>query len=253
MGLMSVYGSLLDYVLQQEQAKKQQKNNLGLAAFQGEMNQELLQQQLRYNDPASQMRRYKAAGLNPHLIYGQGSPGNQQAPLSYPDVRPADFQRPRLDLSQLLPVINQSRLVESQVSANNAATRQRYSVASLNDLQAQVIARNPLLDDGAYRAIIDGLISTATIKGEQSKQESIKTFVSESSAGLIVSKLFHEVQVLEQRFKLGQADQKIKAEILKSQEFKNAILEVQKKFMTDAEITPQHILQFVQLLLMKIL
>lgn len=31
-----------------------------------------------YNTPKAQMERYKEAGLNPHLIYGQGTPGNTQ-------------------------------------------------------------------------------------------------------------------------------------------------------------------------------
>nr|QJB18744.1 MAG: DNA pilot protein [Microvirus sp.] len=35
-----------------------------------------------YNSPASQMARYQAAGLNPHLIYGQGSSGLQQSTVS---------------------------------------------------------------------------------------------------------------------------------------------------------------------------
>lgn len=30
----------------------------------------------KYNSPQSQMARYSKAGLNPHLIYGQGTPGN---------------------------------------------------------------------------------------------------------------------------------------------------------------------------------
>jgi hypothetical protein len=51
-----------------------------------------------YNSPVAQMQRFKDAGLNPHLIYGKGTPGNatmgqpQQAkwqgqPLQMPDIR----------------------------------------------------------------------------------------------------------------------------------------------------------------------
>lgn len=35
-----------------------------------------------YNSPKSQMARYTDAGLNPNLIYGQGTPGNQPSPVS---------------------------------------------------------------------------------------------------------------------------------------------------------------------------
>lgn len=42
-----------------------------------------------YNDPESQMARFKAAGLNPHLIYGQGNAGNASSP---PEYHPANLQ-----------------------------------------------------------------------------------------------------------------------------------------------------------------
>lgn len=43
---------------------------------QNRYNLELWNMQNEYNSPQAQMARYKAAGLNPHLIYGQGTPGN---------------------------------------------------------------------------------------------------------------------------------------------------------------------------------
>lgn len=49
--------------------------------------------QNEYNSPQAQMQRYQAAGLNPNLIYGQGSPGNA-GQISTPDVQPAQFRTP---------------------------------------------------------------------------------------------------------------------------------------------------------------
>lgn len=46
-----------------------------------------------YNSPAAQMQRFKDAGLNPHLIYGQGSNGNAAA-VSTPDVQRPEFRTP---------------------------------------------------------------------------------------------------------------------------------------------------------------
>lgn len=40
-----------------------------------------------YNSPQAQMQRFIAAGLNPHLIYGQGSSGNASSPPSYQPPR----------------------------------------------------------------------------------------------------------------------------------------------------------------------
>lgn len=42
-------------------------------------NYEMWNEQNQYNSPQSQMARFKDAGLNPHLIYGKGNPGNAQA------------------------------------------------------------------------------------------------------------------------------------------------------------------------------
>lgn len=42
-----------------------------------------------YNDPQSQMARFNAAGLSPHLIYGQGNAGNA---ASTPQYHPANQQ-----------------------------------------------------------------------------------------------------------------------------------------------------------------
>lgn len=233
------------------QQKKQQQVNMDMAKFQADANQRYLDKQLSYNTPANQMSRFQDAGLNPNLIYGQGSPGNQTAPLTFPDIKSADYQKQNID--QLIPLVNQTRLTDAQVGATNAKTQQTYAVTALNKLQAQVIAKNPLLNDDGFKATIEGLKSAAALKSEQVRGQKIQNFVSDASAGWRVDKMYKEVQLLEQRFKLAQLDAPIKAEVLKSKEFQNAILEVQKKFMTDGDVTPQHILQFVQLLLMKAL
>jgi len=233
------------------QQKKQNQANRDLAAFQAQANDRYQDKQNAYNAPINQMDRFKAAGLNEHLIYGQGSPGNQSSPQTYPDIKPVDYQKQNLDA--LIPIYNQSRLADAQVQAQNASTRQKYSQVQLNELQARVIAKNPLLDDEGFKAIIDGLKSTAELKAFDAEGQKISNFVNQASSGHQVSKVFHEVELLEQRFRLGEKDSAIKAEVLKSKEFQNAILDVQKKFMTDGEVTPQHVLQFIQLLLLKAL
>lgn len=60
-------------------------------AMQNQWNRKMVREQNEYNSPAQQMARYRAAGLNPNLIYGQGNSGNQSAPVSQvvPDVAEA--------------------------------------------------------------------------------------------------------------------------------------------------------------------
>lgn len=46
-----------------------------------------------YNSPEAQMQRFKEAGLNPNLIYGQGNSGNAGS-IPVPDVQSAQFRTP---------------------------------------------------------------------------------------------------------------------------------------------------------------
>lgn len=219
-------------------------------------NRKATERQNEYNTPRNQMLRYQDAGLNPHLIYGQGSPGNQPQP-----AQTADWQR---ITPEAVSLYNQTRLADSQVQAIDANVVKTKAQTSLAQLQAQVLQKNPALNPAAYNAIIDGIKATAEIKSSESaiiqqrskwmlKKEARNTADGYSNMENGVTKMKAELALLEQRYNLGTTDSSIKNQILQSKEFQNAILEVQTKFMTDADITPQHILQFVQLLLMKLL
>lgn len=229
------------------QARRQNKANQKLMEFQMNANEQYQDRQNAYNSPKAQMARYQEAGLNRHLIYGQGSPGNQSSPLSAPSS-----SRTVANLSEMVPLFNQTMLTQSQTAAQNAKTRQTYAVTEVNKLQAELIRANPLLNESGFKATIDGLVNSAELKGLQVKGQDIQNQIQEMSAGHQVDKIFKEVQLLEQRFDLGTQDKAIKAQVLKSKEFQNAILEVQKRFMTDGDITPQHILFFIQTLLLKL-
>lgn len=241
--------------------RQQRKANQRLADSQNVANIEFQRQQNEYNTPANQMSRYQAAGLNPNLVYGQGNPGNQSSPVSYPDVQRTDYQSMP---GQLAPLLNQTAMTVSQTAAIDAKTRQTFALTELNKLQARVIEANPLLDNSGFKATIQSLVSAAEIKaGEASlmnqkvdwstgnKSFNINGVPTHGPAGVL--KMEQELNLLEQRFKLGGLDAQLKAEVLTSKEFQNAILEVQKKWAVDGEITPQHILQFIQLLLTKAL
>ena len=67
--------------------ERQAKHNRELAKYQNEQNIRLWQMQNEYNTPAQQMERFKAAGLNPNLIYGKGTAGNAQAITPYQEDR----------------------------------------------------------------------------------------------------------------------------------------------------------------------
>lgn len=58
---------------QQNENQKNREWNLNLAKLQNQWNIDQWNRENAYNSPAAQMARYKAAGLNPDLIYGQSN------------------------------------------------------------------------------------------------------------------------------------------------------------------------------------
>jgi len=81
-------------------SNSQEKQNEASMRFAREMydrqktdNLALWNLQNQYNTPEAQMSRFKAAGLNPNLIYGQGNAGNASQ-LSTPDVQHPEFRSP---------------------------------------------------------------------------------------------------------------------------------------------------------------
>lgn len=243
-------------------AKRQGDENMRIAKFQAEANERYLDKYNEYNTPLNQMKRFKEAGLNPHLVYGQGSAGNQSAPISYPDVKGADYTqiaRSVQGLQDLVPLYNQTRMINSQVQATDAKTLQTTALAEVNRVQKRVLEANPLLNDEGFKATIDSMKAAASIKGSEAELKSseanflLRSFGDVSSQNFQWKKMQRQMDILDQRFRLSELDGKLKAEVLKSKEFANAILEVQKDWMTDAEITPQHIYQFIQMLLIKAL
>lgn len=230
--------------------RRQNKKNLELAKFQNDANQAAIDRQNSYNSPQAQMARYKEAGLNPNLIYSQGNPGNQSGISQYPDVGRPDYQS---IAAKLAPDFNQARLADAQVDAQNAKTVQTYAMTRLNKMQAELIAANPLMNDEGFKATIDSLKMAAELKGTQWNQALTDLRITQKTEAATIDKATAELQLLFDRHNLNNADAKIKAEIVTSKAFQNDILEVQKKFMTNGDITPQHILQFINLLLLKLI
>jgi len=158
---------------QQYENEKNREYNLNLAKMQNQWNVEQWNRENAYNSPAAQMARYKAAGLNPDLIYGQqnlsaASPEMTAGEGSQPtDVSNLANKRTIGDIaaqaSQTRLTNAQAKLAESQakktdsdtegqnitnawlpdllkgdVDVKSADVRQKLSAAGLNDKQIEV-------------------------------------------------------------------------------------------------------------------
>lgn len=122
------------YSLDLEQWNRQNAHNL-----------EMWNLQNQYNSPAAQMQRYKDAGLNPNLIYGQGQPGMaspvQQAPGINSKGSPAEmakiFPLQKLDFVNTMMGI---RMQDQQLQNMEAVKTQTEAETKLKVLEAALKA-----------------------------------------------------------------------------------------------------------------
>lgn len=207
----------------------------------------------RYNSPKNQMKRYREAGLNDALIYGQGSPGLQTQIAQSPNYGQS--------IASGVDTYNQTRLADSTISANEAKSIKAVSDVSVNEAKEEILRKNPLLDEGYLNSLIELMRASAQEKAagatvKEVEAEFLTTRDQLPNGNWDVSngtkKMQVELDTLLKRFDLLNQDSQVKAEIIKSKEFQNAILEVQKNFMQDGDITPEHFILFIKLLMQKL-
>lgn len=97
-------------------------------------NRELWDMENKYNSPAAQMARYKAAGLNPNLIYGQSNTGGSISTAQFESERPRAAQKasptygnynavaPQFDLQNGILSAMELRQRQAQTDAIKAST-----------------------------------------------------------------------------------------------------------------------------------
>lgn len=128
-------GGLFGYIGQ----KRQNKHNLQLAKDARQHDVNMWNMQNQYNTPSMQMQRLTEAGLNPHLMYGQGNTGNastpQKAPV--PEVQNELSSLSQMSLAPVLSMYQDWRVKNAQIenlNANADATRQNAALTALRQL-----------------------------------------------------------------------------------------------------------------------
>ena len=128
-------GGIFGYIGQREA----NRTNLRLAKEARDHDVKMWQMQNEYNTPAMQMQRLKEAGLNAHLIYGQGTPGNatspQKAPV--PEVTNELTSLAHMSLAPVLSMYQDWRVKEAQIEnlkANAKATMQNATLTALKQI-----------------------------------------------------------------------------------------------------------------------
>lgn len=147
-GVGSFLGGLLGFGSQKsanttnlQVARETNAANRALAEYGYEMDLAQWHRQNEYNLPANQMLRYQQAGLNPHLIYSQGSSGNATQSPSY--------HVPTMQRAEVRPNIRPGQFDSVFAAYQSMMANQ----AQVDNLKAQ----NALIDAQAFKTVQEGI------------------------------------------------------------------------------------------------
>lgn len=174
-------GGVVGNVVNAKNAKKQHKYNMELARYQNQQNVQMWRMQNEYNSPTSQMDRLNRAGLNPHLVYGNGVTGNQAG--SAPSVEIPQYQAAKVDTSFVgesaqsffatMAMQQGIELQKSQIDKNNTETLLKATTEQIQQLKLLKESHLTQYYPEIALAIADRLKNTATYTGNQAEMSSI--------------------------------------------------------------------------------
>lgn len=136
---------------QQQENQKNREYNLMLARTQNQWNLEQWQRENDYNSPTAQMARFRAAGLNPNLAYGQMSNGASSPTLtSGAASSPTDMSAigNKRNFGQAMQEALNLEMQKAQIEAIKAGTEK-----TKEDTKNVTASTEALTIDNLYRAI----------------------------------------------------------------------------------------------------
>lgn len=222
-----IISSLISANAAKKGSQRTNRQNKAAAALAFERDKEMFNLANKYNSPLEQMRRYKAAGLNPNLIYGQGNSGN--APNSLPS-----YNTPRMDgdypvfdvnsIAQGLGSYQDFELKQAQINNVEAQTKnveQRTISEGLSQVLAQ-LGINQKSFDYEWNQVLRPYQGEITKKRAEQEGVRLNTMVQ----GLINMRQENVLQLLrEDQIKRGLSQQDLDMELKKAQilykEFEN--------------------------------
>lgn len=216
-----------------------------------EQNRRLQQEQRVYDSPEAQMARYKAAGLNPHLIYGSGSSAGSAFPISTGGIAPSRIDAPSAAYPDVAGSFLSAGQSLAQTELAQAKTVESGYKSEAISIQNAIARANPMLDPSVAEWVRTSTEETARLKAIESRQWMSKAYGTDVLR--IQQKINGELEQMFQKIGLNTTDKAIRNKILESKEFENSIKEVQAAWLKDAEVTPQHIYQAILLMLTKML
>lgn len=173
---------------QQAWLQQQQQDQMNWRQ-QNQYNEQLWNMQNQYNSPAAQMARYKEAGLNPNLIYGQSNTGGSVATANLESGSGPRGGRP----GNYTPRAPEFDFVNGIMSYFQA----KESAARTNNLEEQ----NKVLQQEAIRKAVETASIAAHTVGQEisNKRDSALLQTSVDAAQANLEKVKMETSVLQRR------------------------------------------------------
>lgn len=241
---------------QQQENQKNREYNLMLARTQNQWNLEQWQRENDYNSPTAQMARFRAAGLNPNLAYGQMSNGASSPTLtSGAASSPTDMSAigNKRNFGQAMQEVLGLEMQKAQIEAIKAGTEKTKA-----DTDNTRETTKGLTIDNMYRAAqheqtleIGGMqikLGKSTLKLNEQQMENLKAQLPE-----IAAKVENINQsTAESRRRVQQMDldeQRAAAREIREQAMHNATLQQvyneNRKILAEAKISEQQFAEMV--------
>jgi hypothetical protein len=162
-GLGNIVGGLFGNRSRKREAQRQR-----------DFSESMWNRQNAYNTPAMQMKRLKEAGLNPALMYGQGTTGNAEKALPY---QQAQIESVGANFAQATAAGAQASIANSQAKLNNAN-------AAYQGIAGAVKAKEFGLAKEIAGYTMDNLTADTKLKGLQAVNTAVDSTLKQSNINL---------------------------------------------------------------------
>ena len=201
--LGSNYANSRQIAAQRKENAKTREYNLMLARQQNQWNLDQWQRENDYNSPSAQMSRFREAGLNPDLMYGNGTPGNSMgspqltsgSPATPTDMSPLGNMRNFGDVISSALDMEMKRAQIDAIKANTDKTKE--------DTKGVILANENL----TYRNLVD-----AATTGQRIEMENLNVKIAKNALDIgakNLEKLGKELTTLDQTIEQNKEQLKI--------------------------------------------
>lgn len=165
--------------------------NIALAKYSYAQQRQMIREQNEYNSPVNEMARYKEAGLNPNLMFGNIGPGQQSeiAKFTPPQIQTPDYSNVA-PISEAIQLFLQEKKTGAEIDAIQAQTaRYREETRSL-------MLKN------SWESFISGVPTDNTFEGSRRLAQWDLNYRSQETVNNLnyAKQLFQDLKSDEQRY-----------------------------------------------------